>query len=100
MIPGPWIAPSKIGPWSGTRVKGERYTRQQLDVLKRERPTWTSFQDRQVTLKTDVPIGHQPRPEDVIVVQCPIIAWTKDRTRVLIVAPAGDKLWVPAAPNK
>lgn len=98
---GPWIAPSKIGPWVGTRVEGERYTRQQLDVLKRERPSWTRFQDRPVTLhRARVPIGDEPRPEDVIVVQCPIIAWTKDRTRVLIVAPAGDKLWVPAAPHK
>ncbi len=97
---GPPIAPSRIGPWSGARVEGERYTRQQLDVMKRERPAWTHFTDRPVTLKVDVPIGHQPRPEDMVVVQCPIIAWTKDRARVLIIAPGGDKLWVPAAPNK
>ena len=93
---GPSIAPSKIGPWAGTPVEGERYTRQQLMTLKQERPHWTHFSERQVTLKADVPIGRQPRPEEVVVVNCPIIAWTKDRSRVLIVAPGGDKLWLPA----
>ena len=94
---GPTIAPSNISPWHGSVEEGERYTRQQLDVLKRERPRWTHFTDRPVTLRYDAPNGHAPRPEDTKVVQCPIIAWTKDRTRVLIVAPGGDKLWWPAA---
>jgi len=94
------IAPSKIGPWEARPAEGERYTRHQLEVINQERPHWTHFSERQVTLKADVPIGHQPRPEDMVVVHCPILAWTKDRSRVLIVAPGGDKLWLPAAPNK
>ncbi|WP_298399556.1 hypothetical protein [Sphingobium sp.] len=76
---------------------GSPYTRQQLDVLKRERPTWTRFRDRPVTLSA------QPRyawePPEQIVVMCPIIAWTKDRVRVLIIAPAGDKIWIAAQPE-
>jgi len=28
------------------------------------------------------------------------VAETRPRARVLIIAPGGDKLWVPAAPNK
>ena len=89
------IAPSKIGPWQGTPVEGSPYTRQQLDVLKRERPSWTHFGDRPVTLSAQP--RHAWEPQEQIVVRCPIIAWTKDRARVLIIAPAGDKIWMKAA---
>ena len=92
---GPWIAPSKIGPWHGTKVEGSPYTRQQLDTLKRERPTWISFHDRPVTLAA--PTRHPWEKPEEVVVMCPIIAWTKDRARVLIITPGGDKKWVPAA---
>jgi hypothetical protein len=90
------ITPSKISAWEGTPVEGSRYTRQQLHVMKQERPNWTRFSDRPVTLSA------QPtslwEPAEQIVVMCPIIAWTKDRARVLIIAPAGDKIWI-AAPD-
>ena len=64
--------------------------------MKQERPNWTRFSDRPVTLSA------QPRnawevPEQIVVL-CPIIAWTKDRARVLIIAPAGDKIWTAAKP--
>ena len=64
--------------------------------MKQERPTWTRFSDRPVTLSAQ-PRTAWEQPEQ-IVVMCPIIAWTKDRARVLIIAPAGDKVWM-AAPN-
>lgn len=88
------IAPSKISAWEGTPVEGSPYTRQQLNAMKRERPNWKWFKDRPVTL-TSQPRNAWDQPEQ-IVVMCPIIAWTKDRARVLVIAPAGDKIWLPA----
>lgn len=90
-----FIAPSKISAWEGTPVEGSPYTRQQLDVIQRERPSWTRFSDRAVRLDRER-TSWASAPEH-IVVMCPIIAWTKDRTRVLIIAPAGDKIWMAAA---
>jgi len=80
------ITPSKISAWEGTPVEGSPYTRQQLDAMKRERPNWTRFSDRPVTLTA------QPRnawePPEQTVVMCPIIA------------PAGDKIWLPALKSR
>lgn len=92
---GRWIAPSKISAWEGTPVEGSPYTRQQLDVMKRERPNWTRFSHRAVRLECER--TSWASPPEYIVVMCPIIAWTKDRARVLIIAPAGDKIWMAAA---
>lgn len=89
------ITPSKISAWEGTPVEGSPYTRQQLHVMKQERPNWTRFSDRRVTLSAQP--RHAWEPPEQIVVICPIIAWTKDRARVLIIAPAGDKIWMTAA---
>lgn len=88
------ITPSRLSAWEGTPVEGSEYTRQQLHVLGRERPTWKTFANLAVKLRGEFNEGG-PMPEPVIV-QCPIIAWTKDRTRVLIIAPAGDKKWMDA----
>lgn len=92
------ISPSKIGPsWTGTPVEGSEFTEEQLEVLKRERPTWKTFHRRPVKL---APIGKRDWTEDdTTVIECPIIAWTKDRERVLIVTPGGDKHWVSAIRN-
>lgn len=89
------VAPSKIGArWTGTPVEGSDFTAEQLEVLKRERPRWTTFRRRSVRL---APMGKPDwGPDDVIVAECPIIAWTKDRSRVLIVTPGGDKEWTSA----
>lgn len=93
-----WIAPSKISAWEGTPVEGSPFTAQQHEVMKRERPSWTHFHGLDVRLQS------QPRnawePPEVVVVRCPIIAWSKDRTRVLIIAPAGDKIWRDAETKK
>lgn len=89
-----FFAPSKTSPWQGTPVEGSPYTRQQLDTLKHERPTWISFHNRPVTLTAPTRKAWQ-KPEETVVM-CPIIAWTKDRARVLVVTPGGDKKWVPA----
>lgn len=91
------ITPSKISAWEGTPVEGSPYTRQQLRVMKQERPNWTRFSDRPVTLSS--PARNAWEPPEQIVVMCPIIAWTKDRARVLIIAPAGDKIWIAAQPR-
>jgi hypothetical protein len=90
------VAPSTISAWEGTPVEGSPYTRQQLHVMKQERPNWTRFSDRPVTLSAARRNAWEA-PEQVVVL-CPIIAWTKDRARVLIIAPAGDKIWTTAKP--
>jgi hypothetical protein len=89
------ITPSDIGPWDGTPVEGSPYTVQQHHYMKAERPRWTKFQCHMVTLKW--PGVTQWTPPTETQVACPIIARTKDRKRVLIIAPAGDKLWMNAA---
>ena len=91
------IAPSKISPWEGTPVEGSPFTRQQIDVARRERPRWSHFHTRSVALSAPA-TGFEP-PEQVTV-YCPILAWTKDKARVLIVTPAGDKQWVKAEKHK
>lgn len=88
------ITPSQMSPWEGTPADGSRYTAQQLRVMADERPHWSRFDDRMVKL-TYPPASNYSPPTD-IEVPCPIIAWTKDRKRVLIVAPAGDKIWLTA----
>lgn len=91
----PKITPSNINPWVGTPAEGSHYTRQQLHAMKAERPSWTRFSDLAVTLPVEPAALWQPEPEP-IVVHCPIIAWTKDRSRVLIITPAGWKHWANA----
>lgn len=91
----PKITPSNISPWEGTPVEGSRYTAQQLRAMKAERPGWTAFTDRPVTLHAEATSLWEPPPAP-IVAPCPIIAWTKDRTRVLIITPAGFKQWINA----
>jgi hypothetical protein len=91
------IKPSKISAWEGTPVEGSPYTRQQLHAMKQECPNWTRFGARSVTLCG--PPRNAWEPPEQIVVMCPIIAWTKDRARVLIIAPAGDKIWIAAQPG-
>lgn len=88
------ITPSKTNAWEGTPVEGSPYTRQQLDVMTRERPHWMNFWDRPVTLTA--PRRYAWEPPEQLVVMCPILAWTKDKSRVLVIAPAGDKIWLPA----
>ncbi|HEY8604741.1 hypothetical protein [Tsuneonella suprasediminis] len=91
-----WIAPSKVSAWEGSPVEGSHYTRQQLEAMKRERPHWTRFSDRSVTLTAQPRDAWDTTHSEHVVVMCPIIAWTKDKSRVLIIAPAGDKIWLPA----
>lgn len=61
----------------------------------RERPHWSHFDDRMV--KLTYPQEPRYRPPEIVEVACPIIARTKDRKRVLVIAPAGDKIWMDAA---
>lgn len=91
------VTPSKTTPWEGTPVEGSRYTAQQLAIMKAERPTWIGFKVREV--KLTYPGATQWTPPTVVFVPCPIIAWTKDRKRVLVIAPGGDKLWMDANPQ-
>ena len=91
------ITPSITSAWEGTPVEGSPYTRQQLHVMKQERPHWTRFDNHPVTL-TARPQQPWDEPEQIVVL-CPIIARTKDRKRVLIIAPGGDKKWMDAEPS-
>jgi hypothetical protein len=89
------ISPSNINPWDGTRVEGSRYTAEQLRMMKHERPSWSRFSDRLVTLNWG---DTRDEVHYTTVATCPIIAWTQDRARVLIITPAGFKQWLPAVP--
>jgi hypothetical protein len=89
------ITPSKISAWQGTPVEGSPFTVQQHRVMAAERPGWKTFADLPVKLSSQPHSLYDPAPPPVIA-RCPIIAWTKDRTRVLIIAPAGDKKWMDA----
>jgi hypothetical protein len=91
------ITPSRIDPWEGTPVEGSPYTAEQLRVMQHERPGWTHFRNRTVRLKGE-PL-HRWEPPEEVVVECPIIAWTKDKARVLVITPGGFKEWMAAHPG-
>jgi hypothetical protein len=88
------VTPSKISIWEGTPVEGMRYTAQQLAAMKAERPGWARFHDRMVKLTYPSVTAWGPPTE--VMVPCPIIAWSKDRKRVLAITPAGDQQWMDA----
>lgn len=88
------ITPSKPDMWQGTPVEGSPWTAEQHRELKRERPDWTHFHTRRVRLES--PTYYAWDAPEVVTVECPIIAWTKDRQRVLVITPAGFKQWMAA----
>lgn len=92
-----FVTPTGLSPWEGTPVDGEKYTRQQLHVLKLKRPNWKWFADRDVRLKPEMKYGSPPA-EDIII-PCPIIAWSRCKTRVMIVTPSGETKWINAQPK-
>lgn len=93
------IIPSKHDPWTGTPVAGERFTGEQIEGLNRAAQDPARVCIRRVPLQ--VPCPDNPVGATVIVnADCPIIARTRrshPRARVLIITPAGDKLWINAA---
>jgi hypothetical protein len=91
------ITPTGLSPWEGTPVEGEKYTRQQLHVMKLKRPNWTWFAERMVTLTE--PLQRNRPPADPVIVPCPIIAWTRCKTRVMIITPSGECRWINAQPR-
>lgn len=91
------ITPTGLSPWEGTPVEGEKYTRQQLHVMKLKRPNWTYFVDRLVTLKGVAEKNRPPAPD--VVIPCPILAWSRDKMRVMIVTPSGETKWINAQPR-
>ena len=88
------ITPSAMSPWEGTPVPGSPYTAEQHRMMKRERPSWTHFDARMVKL-TYPPATFHDMPIEVSIA-CPVIAWTKDRARVLVITPGGEKRWMDA----
>lgn len=58
-------------------------------MMKHERPNWTRFSDRMVKLRWEGGTSWAPPRETVV--PCPIIAWAKDKARVLVITPAGFK---------
>lgn len=92
------ITPSNISPWQGTRTDGSPYTVEQVAAMKAQRPNWTTFVDRPVTLEAARSGLWEPIPAPIVVL-CPIIAWTKDRLRVLVITPAGFTQWLNAPPG-
>ena len=80
--------------WQGTPVEGSPWTVEQARVMREERPTWTHYHVRSITLEASS--RERWLIPDTFVVQCPIIAWTKDKARVLVITPAGFKHWMAA----
>lgn len=98
--PGSWP-----GAWRGTPAPGSRWTQEQLRVmhqdLERARAGAGRFAAATIALLR--------RPEDVAGhrvainlgragagIECPLLARSKDGTRLLIITPAGEKQWIDA----
>jgi len=53
--------------------------------------------ERVETVTIALEVGHHSPGDgapEIKLIECPLLAWRKDRTRALIVAPGGDKLWM------
>lgn len=86
----------------GTPVPGSRWTAEQLATIRAER-------DRLTALRFPWALAAAARLADPATVpttlvemtdggalECPVLARTRDRRRVLIVSPRGDRLWTDA----
>jgi hypothetical protein len=94
----PTIAPSDQSPWLGTPVSGSDFTAQQLATMNAERPGWTGYAVHLVQLT--YPSALQWGEPTIGYATCPILAYSRDKTRRLIVRPDGGKQWVSAATDQ
>lgn len=95
LIATPKFAPSSHSPWVGKPVEGSPYTAEQLASLAKAK------KDPAKVWWHDVPL-FMPDPNDAfgisrhIRIRCPKISQTRDRTRVLVIAPDGVRYWTAA----
>lgn len=97
----PRISPSKQEPsyWTGTRFPGDRYTREQEARLK-----LVADKAAQAQKRYGLPESYQVKKftetkrnfdiPDVLMLDCPVLSCTKDRTRLKVIAPNGMETWV------
>ena len=89
------------GVWVGQKAEGSRWTVQQLARIEREREEATKIKSsfgRSVVahLRDPEALEAFPVPFPEGAVDCPVLARSRDKRLVLIVAPGGDKMWVNA----
>uniref|UniRef100_UPI0035CAB248 hypothetical protein n=1 Tax=uncultured Sphingomonas sp. TaxID=158754 RepID=UPI0035CAB248 len=87
--------PSAHNPWAGTPVDGSRWTAEQLAALKKlgkdpEKVWW-----HDVPLWVPDPLDEWGVPSKVYL-RCPKITQSRDRSRVLVIAPDGVRYWTEA----
>lgn len=85
--------PSAHEPWAGTPVEGSRWTAEQLATLTKlgKNPDKVWWHD--VPLFLDDPKDPYGIPSQVRV-RCPKLSQTRDRLRVMVIAPDGVRYWV------
>ncbi|MEP2103061.1 MAG: hypothetical protein ABJP02_05050 [Parasphingorhabdus sp.] len=91
----PRLSPSQMEhlAWQGTPVSGSKYTEEQHEVMKAERPNWSYFRNVEIKLGP-ADASALTNPDQFTVAHCPVIAWTNEKNRWLIITPGGDKKWI------
>ncbi|WP_380925420.1 hypothetical protein [Sphingomonas leidyi] len=105
LLTGARVQPSRMetfpGIWIGEPKIGSRWTVEQLARIEKERDEAAALGSR----FGDIVAAKLRAPEHIEgftvalsshSVLCPLLARSKDRHRVLIIAPGGEKLWVDA----
>ncbi|MCH4893975.1 hypothetical protein GO308_12705 [Sphingomonas sp. SFZ2018-12] len=87
---GPRITPSRHDPWTGRRQPGARFTDSQLLKITDEGRNPRTIE------AVDIPLMEEDRRVVVATATCPVLARSRNGRRMLIVAPAGDKMWINA----
>ncbi|WP_374651182.1 hypothetical protein [Rhizorhabdus sp.] len=87
------VTPSNIDIWDGTKIEGERWTREQLAEMARRYMDPAKVEAHTVTFKVFVAFNE---PEAKRVFICPIIQRARRKPRVMVITPAGFGQWVDA----
>ena len=102
LVNGHRMNPSRVdtypGMWTGTPAVGSRWTVQQLAGLQRElnaaKESTSRFAHAVIArLRNFERVEAHSVDLETHFVECPLLARSKDRSRVLIIAPGGDKIW-------
>ncbi|RSY83133.1 hypothetical protein DAH66_12755 [Sphingomonas koreensis] len=106
---GPRIAPSHTDPWYGAPSPGSRWSapqlitlRLQLEKAKASKERWAQSAIRRLSDIENVETFEVRRrvnansPAVYQVHTCPLLATSRDGSKVLIVAPGGDRIWIDA----
>lgn len=92
------IVPSKPNYWRDWRVEGQWYTYRQRRWMRetgRDPNTVETITVYSVTTSREfwVPVGDKMPIYDIT---CPVLAQSRDGSKVLVISPSGDRIWVGA----